>query len=69
MLFKDLIKSIRMNFLVTQDELAKWLDSDQTSISFYEKGTRNPSLRTLKKTIDLANSRGMGIKYTDIDIP
>ena len=66
MLFKDLIKNIRMKCLISQSELAKWLKTDQTSISYYEMGKRKPSLRTLKKTIDIANENGMNIKYTDI---
>lgn len=67
MLFKDLIKNIRMHCLVSQTELGKWLKTDQTSISYYELGKRQPNLRTLKKTIDIANEKGMNIKYTDIE--
>jgi predicted transcriptional regulator len=67
MLFKDLIKNIRMNCLISQTELARWLKTDQTSISYYEMGKRQPSLKTLKRTIDIANEKGMDIKYTDIE--
>jgi DNA-binding XRE family transcriptional regulator len=66
MLFKELVKEIRMRCLISQKELAEWVDTDQTSISYYEMGKRNPTLRTMKKMIDVANKHGMNIKYTDI---
>jgi len=66
MLFKDLIKTLRMTCLASQSELAKMLDIRQASISSYEMGKIKPNLITLKKVIDLANQKGIDVKYSDI---
>lgn len=67
MLFKDLVKEIRMKCLITQSELAKWSKIDQVSISHYEAGNRKPGLIAIKKMIDVANQKaGMSVKYEDI---
>jgi predicted transcriptional regulator len=69
MLFKDLIKQIRMKCLITQQELSTWSGIDQSSISSYEKGVRKPGLLAIKKIVDVANSKAkMDIKYTDIEV-
>jgi transcriptional regulator with XRE-family HTH domain len=68
MLFKDLIKELRLKCLLSQKELAECIKSDQTSVSYYEMGKRNPGLKTLKKTIDFANKKGIKVNYTDIGI-
>lgn len=68
MLFKDLVKEIRMKCLITQTELSEWTGIDQSSISTYEKGLRKPGLLAIKKMVDVANKKaGMNIKYTDIE--
>lgn len=71
MQFKDLIKEMRLKGLYSQKELADLLGTDQTSISYYERGARKPSLRTIRKAVDEANKNEnlkLNIKYSDIEI-
>lgn len=66
---KELIREIRLRCLVSQKELADWLHTDQTSVSSYECGKRQCSLKTLRKIIEVANTKAeMNIKYSDVEV-
>lgn len=46
---KSLITKIREKYNLTQDELSKIIGVSPTAISLYEKGTRSPSKKTMRK--------------------
>ena len=50
-----IIKQLRIRKGISQKELAKLLDIDQTSISKYEKGQRNPTPERAKKIAEALN--------------
>ena len=55
----EYFKELRKKINVSQEEMAKFLSLEQSSISRFENGTGNPSLRTLKR---LAEGLGMSLK-------
>lgn len=46
---KSLITEIREKYHLTQDELSKIIGVSPTAVSLYEKGTRSPSKKTMRK--------------------
>lgn len=63
-----LIKLIRVNCGITQCELSKITGIQQSNISKYENGKSKPALVTIKKLVDVANTKaGINLKYTDIE--
>jgi predicted transcriptional regulator len=67
MLFQELVQKIRKKTALTQQELSVEVHVAQTLISFYERGERNPGLRTLRKMVDFAKSNGIAVEYSDIE--
>ena len=68
MLFKELVREIRIKCNISQKILAQWSDIDQVSISYYERGSRKPGLLARNKMIRVANEKaGMSIKDSDIE--
>lgn len=68
MLFKDLIKEIRIRCEITQSVLSDWANVEQNTISLYERGLRKPGLLSKHKIIRIANEKaGMNIKESDIE--
>lgn len=59
------IVETRQRLRITQSELAKRTGIDQGDISKLERGTRNPSLKLLKR---LANGLGMELKIDFVPI-
>ena len=51
-----MIKQLRIRKGISQKELAKLLDIDQTSISKYEKGQRNPTPENITKIAKALNA-------------
>ena len=67
LLFKSLVKELRMTMGLSQVDFAKELDTDVPSISSWERGKRKPSLRTVKKVLTLAKANGFEVSFQDID--
>lgn len=68
MLFKELVREIRIKCNISQKILAEWSNIDQVSISYYERGSRKPGLLAKNKMIKVANEKaGMNVKDSDID--
>lgn len=66
MTIAECIKNIRFTLGLNQTEFAASIDKDKTSISLYEAGKRKPGFPTIRKILELANSKGMDIKFTDL---
>lgn len=49
------IKDLRLKYKMTQEELAKKLNTTQSLINRWENGDRNPSLKTLKSISTVFN--------------
>lgn len=62
----ECIKNIRFTLGLSQTEFAARINKDKTSISLYESGKRKPGFLTIRKILELANSEGMNIKFTDL---
>ena len=56
MLYKDRIKSLRLEKGMTQRELAEKLGIWNTTIAMYENGSRIPSVKILIKMRDIFHS-------------
>lgn len=54
-MFKDVLKVLRTNAGLTQEELAKKLGLGKSAISMYESGSREPNLETLEAIADTFN--------------
>lgn len=54
-----LLRKIRLNLFLTQDQMADKIGVCSYSISQYECGRRFPTMMTFKNILDLANSNGM----------
>jgi transcriptional regulator with XRE-family HTH domain len=54
-MFKDRLKTIRLNAGVTQQEIAKELDTSYQTYQQWERGVRLPSFETTQKLADYFN--------------
>jgi cell division protein FtsL len=64
---QELVLSIRLACDISQHTLSVWTKIDQGSLSLYEAGKRNATLRRKKKLIEIANKKcGLKLKYSDI---
>lgn len=59
------IKDIRKKLGLTQNEIARMIDIDESSMSLYMHGKRNPSIPTMRKIVDLAKANGLQVEYSD----
>lgn len=55
MAFKDVLKELRINRGLTQDDLSKGTGLAKSTISMYENGNREPNFETLKLFADFFN--------------
>ena len=53
MAFKDILVSLRHQERLTQEDLAKRLGVSRSAIGMYERGKREPDLKTLEKIADI----------------
>jgi transcriptional regulator with XRE-family HTH domain len=63
-----LLRKIRLNLFLTQEEFAKKLEVCSYTISQYECGRRFPNLGIFKKILELANASGMNYSRDDFDL-
>lgn len=54
-MFKDNLKSLRLNKRMTQDELGKIIHVSGKTIGAWERGTRQPNIETINKLSDFFN--------------
>lgn len=54
-MFSDVLRQLRLNANLNQEELAKKLGCSKSAISMYENGTREPNLETLEAIADYFN--------------
>ncbi len=54
-MFSNVLKRLRINSGLSQEELGKKLGLAKSTISMYESGTREPNLETLEAIADLFN--------------
>ncbi len=59
------IKSLRLSYGMTQEELANKADVSKSIISAYEKGNRNPSFEVLEKISEIFNVKEVYFFETD----
>lgn len=62
------IKKLRIALCLNQREFAQELGITISSVSYYEKGTRQPSFSTVRKIMALAKKKGLKINVEDIRI-
>ena len=55
MAFKDVLKELRINRGLTQDDLSKGTGLAKSTISMYENGNREPNFETLELFADFFN--------------
>ena len=55
MAFKDVLKELRINRGLTQDDLAKALKVSRSTIGMYESGSREPDYEILETIADYFN--------------
>lgn len=55
MAFKDVLKELRINRGLTQDDLSKGIGLAKSTISMYENGNREPNFETLELFADFFN--------------
>lgn len=53
--FKDILRQLRMEEKLTQDELAERLGISRSAVSMYERGQREPDFETLEAIADYFN--------------
>ena len=53
--FHDVLKSLRISYNLTQDDLAKQLQISRSTIGMYEKGAREPDFDALELIADFFN--------------
>lgn len=53
--FKEILRSLRLERGLTQDELSKDIGIKRSAISMYENGKREPSFKTLEMFADYFN--------------
>ena len=61
-----LIKKLRLNLELTQEQWAKVLKVAQTSIASWETGRRSPSVPHAAAIIDFCKKRGIKVTFDDI---
>lgn len=54
-MFKDALKSLRLQNKMTQEELSRKLNMSKSAISMYESGVREPNFETLEAIADIFN--------------
>lgn len=54
-MFSDVLRSLRMQHGLNQEELGKKIGLAKSTISMYENGTREPNLETLEAIADIFN--------------
>lgn len=54
-MFNDVLRQLRNNAGMSQEELAKRLGMSKSAISMYESGSREPSLEILEAIADIFN--------------
>ena len=54
-MFKDALKSLRLQNKMTQEELSRKLNMSKSAISMYESGVREPNFETLETIADIFN--------------
>lgn len=54
-MFKDALKSLRLQNKMTQEELSRKLNMSKSAISMYESGVRKPNFETLETIADIFN--------------
>lgn len=59
------IKSLRLSYGMTQEELANKANVSKSIISAYEKGNRNPSFEVLEKIAEIFNVKEVYFFETD----
>lgn len=62
----ELIRKIRGDLGITQEQLAKILKCRQGTVANYETGYRAPSLKTAKIILRLAQEHKLKIKLEDL---
>jgi transcriptional regulator with XRE-family HTH domain len=63
---EEYIKNARMQLGLSQKEMAALLNIDQASLCSYEKGTRRPSPKSIRKIVDGLKGMGINIDYVDL---
>lgn len=53
--FKEVLKSLRKEKSISQDELASLLKISRSTVAMYEQGRREPDFETLEKIADFFN--------------
>lgn len=54
-MFSDVLRSLRTQYGLNQEELGKKIGLAKSTISMYENGTREPNLETLEAIADIFN--------------
>lgn len=54
-MFQNVLKSLRVSYNLTQDELSKKMGISRSTIGMYEKGAREPDFETLELIADFFN--------------
>lgn len=54
-MFSDVLRSLRTQYGLSQEELGKKVGLAKSTISMYENGTREPNLETLEAIADIFN--------------
>lgn len=62
---RELLRNIRLNLCLTQREFANLLGVCQATLCFYEKGLREPSLKTIRKIVDILKQQNINLSYAD----
>jgi transcriptional regulator with XRE-family HTH domain len=60
-----IIKKIRLNLCLEQEQFANILGISKSAIYNYEKGHRTPRLRIIKKLREIAKENGMEFSVED----
>jgi len=62
------LKQIRLECCMSQAEFAAALGVTKPSISYYERGKRQPSFKTVRKLFALVKKYGIKVKLPEIRI-
>lgn len=65
----DKIKEFREQLGITQEELAKAINTSQGAISYYENSRRNIDLKTCRNITGFFISLGLNISLDDVFLP
>ena len=61
----ETVKKIRFGLFLNQEEFSKAVGVSKNAISYYERGVRNPSIKTIRKMKELAEKNGIEVKVED----